>query len=1320
MARDFIFISYSHADRNWVNRLGIFFKPFAWGRSYKDGGRLWADPYIQTGDRWHREITDALGRTRIAVLLVSQNFLASDFITREELPPILAGARSNEIALVCIPIGSSVVDLSIPELLVYQWPRPHNQPLDTLKPSARSAELGAVFRDIYELATRTGIAVNATAAPAAAPLRAEAVTVIPAEPRPGVRLGELKGVPAQRPHHVERPEVRARLKAALLSGPAGAVGLSGAGQAQAGSSHVGLFGQGGLGKTVSAIELVNDVEVRQAFPDGIYWLTIGQTPNLTGLQSVLIEQLAGAPAAITSVSDGSIRLGALLSTRACLIVLDDVWRYEHARAFDVMGGRSRLLVTTRDESIVTALGAADVKLDVLGQAEALAVLATWADRPVAKLPIEAKAVAKNCGYLPLALSVAGAMIRDGAEWNDLLAAVEAGDVRFLEHPYGSVFSSLQLSVDALSADARSRYLELCVVLEDVAMPVEIIAAMWARTGNLAEYQSRRQIADFERKGLLYLQTENGESRVLFHDLQHDFLQLAAPDVTASHRKLLDALAATLPRAAGVPHRSWWAMRDTPRYLWEWLGDHLAKAEGLAEWRSLLFDYRWMREKLRVTDVTTLTQDYESLPADRSVELVRDALRLSNVLASYPAQLAPQLYGRLRHSTDADVARLLAGAADAQRNGVWLCPITASLIAPGGALIRTLTGHQGEVHAVALTPDGERIVSAGADATVRVWNRATGEQLNLLDEHRADVRCVTVTPDGRTIVSADDHTIRSWDADTAAPLRTIPVNEGRVRFVAISPDSKFVIASCTYAQPIRIWDLESGELVDSITFGDNPAEPATTDAFAITAGSQLWVAHGWKHLEAWNLNTRTADAKLEAFGGTMRSLAVSPNGRLVAGGLTHRILTLWDVTTGVRRDLLGQHTAPVNSIAFTTDGRCLITASQDESLAIWDVESGTALGALRGHANWVTSVAITLDNRCAVSASSDGTLKVWDLTAIGALHPVEHHQGEITCAAASPDGRHVITGSADKIIKVWDRETGALVRALEGHAAEVTGLAVTPNSGVLVSSSNDKILMVWDLSTGDLLRRLNTGAKVSGVSLTPDGSRAVSSSYDKTVKVWDLTTGSLIHTLTGHTNWVRSVLVTPDGTRAISSSWDGTVRVWDLSTGQPLGVCTGHSSSVNDLVITADGMLAVSAAGDEVIVWNVAGAKAVHKLSLSERVLSIAVSPDGRFAAAGGEGGALTAWDLASGELAFRFSGHDGDIHAVAVTNDGRWLISASADGTVRAWSLSSDDVAAFVADGPLTKCVAGNETILVGDTIGCVLMLRLIPASPSGRPSTLA
>src|SRR6516225_1896036 len=109
-------------------------------------------------------------------------------------------------------------------------------------------------------------------------------------PNGGIAMGKLYGVPELPPHYLPRETDIAGLKQKLLAAD-GNVGITGQ------SSAVGVQGMGGIGKTVLAVSLAHDSEVRKAFPDGIFWVMVGHTPNLLLLQDQLLKKLSGvAPA----------------------------------------------------------------------------------------------------------------------------------------------------------------------------------------------------------------------------------------------------------------------------------------------------------------------------------------------------------------------------------------------------------------------------------------------------------------------------------------------------------------------------------------------------------------------------------------------------------------------------------------------------------------------------------------------------------------------------------------------------------------------------------------------------------------------------------------------------------------------------------------------------------------------------------------------------------------------------------------------------------------------------------------------------------------
>ncbi|NMF66411.1 NB-ARC domain-containing protein [Brasilonema octagenarum] len=174
-------------------------------------------------------------------------------------------------------------------------------------------------------------------------------------------LDNLINVPDLPLHFLPRPEHLETLKQEVLGNTKKPVVITGM------SRRVGVQGMGGIGKTVLATALARDEEVRQAFPDGVLWVTLGQTPQLLSLQTELAKVLGDSQAVFTEIGLGKTRLRELLADKACLLILDDIWQREHAEAFDVLGERCQMLITTRDAAIITDLGAKGHELKILSK-----------------------------------------------------------------------------------------------------------------------------------------------------------------------------------------------------------------------------------------------------------------------------------------------------------------------------------------------------------------------------------------------------------------------------------------------------------------------------------------------------------------------------------------------------------------------------------------------------------------------------------------------------------------------------------------------------------------------------------------------------------------------------------------------------------------------------------------------------------------------------------------------------------------------------------------------------------------------------------------
>ncbi len=284
-----------------------------------------------------------------------------------------------------------------------------------------------------------------------------------------------------------------------------------------------------------------------------------------------------------------------------------------------------------------------------------------------------------------------------------------------------------------------------------------------------------------------------------------------------------------------------------------------------------------------------------------------------------------------------------------------------------------------------------------------------------------------------------------------------------------------------------------------------------------------------------------------------------------------------------------HTGSVRSVAISPDGHTLVSGSGDKTIKVWNLQNGELLRTLAGHRGVVFSVAISPDGHTLVSGSGDKTIKVWSLQNGELLRTLDGDGYRVRSVAISPDGHTLVSGSED-LIWVWNLQSGELLRALAGHGGWIDKrvlVATSPDGHTLVSGSGDKTIKVWTLQSGKLLRTLTDHTEgVNSVAISPDGHTLVSGSGDKTIKVWSLQNGKLLRTLAGHGGVVYSVAISPDGHTLVSGSGDKTIKVWNLQSGELLHTFTGHTGSVYSVAISPDGHTLVSGSDDLTIkVWS---------------------------------------------------------------------------------------------------------------------------------------
>ena len=1032
----------------------------------------------------------------------------------------------------------------------------------------------------------------------------------PVEPVRGVTM-----VPDMDPAMIARPDLQALVDIVLEASAAA-------------SGHVvAIAGPGGFGKTTLATQAVHDARIREAFPE-ILWVETGEDCSPTQgahLISDLCFHLDGTRPELSDPEQAGFHLARVVGDRKMLLVIDNVWSGADLSPF-LMGGPSCVRVATTRNIRVTPTRARVLKLGPMRQDEIAELLRrTVPDASSSMLG----PVAALCGGWPLLATLVGASVSGdvsaGATTQQALDIVsralraqgpQALDVWDTDQRKVAISHVISTTLRALDdsvripgvSDLSDRYLSLAVFPAVTPIPLEVLSRWWGAAhdwNSVAVRQFCKVLAD---RSLLSAYRADSDVVVL-HDVFRAYLRgLVAHALPDLHQSLLDSLRP----AAG------WA--DLPRsrtYEWTHLAYHLAESGDVQEVAGVLGDARYVIGKAAVCGAHTLRADRDIVAevqaamtsAEGGADLHR-AFQITSLGYLLHGQHAePDMAATLQVALAKDGLDDGGLAAAAEQAGVvlrWALPAedhgsnghvgtivsvaaTGDLLVSGGEdglvrvwdlsgrrLIRSLRGHTGWVHAVAISPDGATIASAGEDNVILFWSAADGTQVGMLAGHDKRIRALAFRRHAPELISgAEDGLVRAWDLRTLALARQASTRGTGIWSVSL-PDDETMVAASGEDEYVRLFDLATGGLLDeaalhrawvrSVQFlpgghrlisaaADGTARTWDTSARHLKPGSILDAAGERLRAVTYHdsrIVTAGEDATVRTYGddaaqaqmpaGINWVRTIASTGQGVAVGCEDGSLRLWDPREPGSNHVIAPGRNTTWSAAFADGGQRLALGQADGTVRLHDAATGTEISVLPAGTGRVWALASA--DPYVSAACGDGRLRVWQ----GTEPILELNQDVLLtwAVAISEDGRHLVASDTNGRVRMWSLPDGALQWDQEAKAGRVRSLSVSAEANIVAAAGGDGVVRTWDLSTGDERATISVPGWARAVALGHQGTRIAVGAGTGDIYLYDEASAEPSATLAGHRGRVLMLGFSVSDALLVSAAADGTVRRWSLN------------------------------------------------------------------------------------------------------------------------------------------------------------------------------
>lgn len=575
---------------------------------------------------------------------------------------------------------------------------------------------------------------------------------------------------------------------------------------------------------------------------------------------------------------------------------------------------------------------------------------------------------------------------------------------------------------------------------------------------------------------------------------------------------------------------------------------------------------------------------------------------------------------------------------------------------------------GAVLKIAYHPQGEIIAISDINEIIYLWRVKDGQNILKLSGHNAWAWDLKFSIDGQLLISAsDDKTVKVWDIKTGFCLANYELKQHKANAISITKNNKIIAIGCNCGY-LELWHWQDDihHILQGHQGDINSLQFNHDDQFLFTASLDGTV-------KQWNLTDKTCFKTFNYSQNPIHCLSISPDDKLmltvtINGNLqmwliesvdclysldnkdifihqaifcptgnsfataSESTITFWNNLTGkIIKSLIPQK-GKIYSLAYSPNGKIITSASQQECLISFDIETGDRIDTLYGYSNHIWALS-TDNNKFLVSGGTDGILRLWSWEKSSPLKEIKAHKGVIFAVAWHPQKLFFASSGSDRTVKIWHGKTGEYQQQILAHTDLVFTIAWHPEGEILAIAGSSNQIKFWNFNDNNFCLQLmiktteimhlswsnngkilaiytrkgevfiydyytdklelifeNKEANIndirSYIAWKQNDNYLVFTGAKNQVVIWNRKVKKLEKNLQGHLAQVVGISFIKNDQFLITVSLDTTIRIWEFSSGKCVKVFTGHQAPIPCLTIINQDLFATGSADSTVRIWDV--------------------------------------------------------------------------------------------------------------------------------------